>query len=103
MNTAGELDRYAYRRMSHLREKLLRLTELRYEAYPLLMESMGVGENLDIGDSISRIVKCHLLSEVALDKLLELALEPNGEAVLSARLGYAQKLNIASRFVLAED
>lgn len=89
--------------MNSFREKLLGLTKLRYETLPLLMKSMRVGENLNIGDSISRILKCHLLSEVVLDKLIEYAFEPNGDAILSAKLSYSQKLDIASRTMLVED
>ena len=89
--------------MSQLKDKLLQLTKLRYETLPLLLETMRVDSNLNVGDPVSRILKCHLLSEAILDKLLELALEPNGDAVLSARLSYNQKLNIASRLVLVKD
>lgn len=89
--------------MSQLKDRLLRLTALRYESLPLLLENMQPDESLRIGDPVSRILKCHLLSEVVLDRLLEIALEPNGEAVLSARLSYNQKLSIASRSVLTKD
>lgn len=89
--------------MSQLRDKLLKLTKLRYETMPLLTQTMQVDQNLNVGDPVLRILKCHLLSEAVLDKLLDLALEPNGEAVLAARLTYNQKLNIASNSVLAED
>lgn len=89
--------------MSELKDKLLRLTALRYQTMPLLITSMKPDENLHIGDEVSRILKCHLLSEVVLDKLLELAFEPNGEALHSARLTYNQKLDIASRSKLTED
>ena len=89
--------------MDQLKDRLLRLTELRYKTLPLLLENMQPDESLRIGDPVSRILKCHLLSEAVLDRLLELALEPNGEAVLSARLSYNQKLAIASRSVLIKD
>jgi hypothetical protein len=89
--------------MSQFKDKLLQLTALRYKTLPLLIESMKPDENLQVGDVVSRILKCHLLSEVVLDRLLELALEPNGEAVLSARLSFNQKLDIASRTILVED
>ena len=82
-------------------ERLLELTRLRYETLPLLLESMQPDSTGGMGDPISRLVKCHLLSEVALDKLLELAFAPNGAAVLSGRLSYSQKLRIASRCELA--
>ena len=85
-----------------LKEKVLRLTKLRYETLPLLIEQMQISAKQKQGDPVSQILKCHLLSEVLLDKLLALALEPNGEAVLSAQLRYAQKLDIASRSVLTE-
>lgn len=89
--------------MSEFKDKLLRLTALRYQTMPLLMSSMKPDENLHIGDEVSRILKCHLLSEAVLDKLIELAFEPNGEALLSGRLTYSQKLEIASRSRLVED
>jgi hypothetical protein len=88
--------------MSQLKDKLLRLTALRYETLPLLFENMRPDENLRIGDPVLLILKCHLLSEAVLDKLLEFALEPNGEAVISARLNYNQKITIASRSVLTK-
>jgi hypothetical protein len=89
--------------MSEFKEKLLGLTKLRYETLPLLMENMQVGENLNIGDPISRILKCHLLSEAVMDRLIQLAFKPNGDAILSARLSYSQKLDIVSRTMLFED
>ena len=91
--------------MSQLKEKLLQLTDLRYEMLPLLLDNMKVDERTlpRAGDSVALVLKCHLLSEVVLDKLLTFVLEPNGEAVLAVRLSYTQKLNVASRCVLAED
>ena len=89
--------------MEPLKNKLLQLTTLRYKNLPTLMNSMKVNDVLDIGDPVSRILKCHLLSEVVLDELLQLALKPNGDAVLSANLSYSKKLSIASRCILAED
>jgi len=90
--------------MSQFKEKLLGLTKLRYETLPLLMQNMKVEDSLNIGgDPISRILKCHLLSEVVLDKLIQFAFEPNGDAILSARLSYVQKLDITSRAFLVED
>ena len=89
--------------MNQFKEKLMGLTKLRYETLPLLMKNMQVDENLNIGDPISRILKCHLLSEVVLDRLIQFAFEPNGDAILSARLSYGKKLDITSRVVLAED
>lgn len=89
--------------MEQLKNKLIQITALRYETLPLLLENMRPDESLRIGDPVSRILKCHLLSEAVLDRLLELALEPNGEAVLAARLSYNQKLTIASESVLAKD
>ena len=89
--------------MSQFKEKLLGLTKLRYETLPLLMKNMQVDENLNIGDPISCILKCHLLSEVVLDRLIQFACSPNGDAILSARLSYHQKLNITSKIMLVED
>ena len=89
--------------MNQFKEKLLGLTKLRYETLPLLLNNMQVDDTLNIGDPISRILKCHLLSEVVLDKLIQFAFEPNGGAILSARLSYAQKLDITSRAFLVED
>jgi hypothetical protein len=89
--------------MEVLRERVLQLTKLRYEAMPLLMDEMRVDEEAQMGDVVSRILKVHLLSEVAIDKLLQLALAPNGDAVLTAGLRYETKLTIASRCQLADD
>ena len=89
--------------MSQFKEKLLGLTKLRYKTLPLLLQNMQVDESLNIGDPISRILKCHLLSEIVLDKLIQFAFEPNGDAILSAKLTYGQKLNIASKSFLVED
>jgi hypothetical protein len=89
--------------MSEFKEKLMGLTELRYETLPRLMKIMQADEDRNIGDSISTIVKCHLLSEVVLDRLIEFAFMPNGNAILSAGLRYSQKLDIVSRTMLVED
>jgi hypothetical protein len=67
------------------------------------MKSMQVDESSDIGDPISLILKCHLLSEVVLDRLILFAFEPNGGAILSIRLSYSKKLDIVSRTTLVED
>ena len=79
------------------------LTALRYETLPLLMTNLQVDETLNVDDPISRILKCHLLSEVVLDKLINFAFEPNGDAILGARLSYSQKLDISSKTFLVED
>ncbi len=89
--------------MNQFKEKLLGLTKLRYETMPLLLKEMQLDEKLNIGDPVSRVLKCHLLSEVVLDRLIQFAFEPNGDAILSARLSYVQKLDIASRTMLFED
>lgn len=89
--------------MSEARDKLLSLTALRYEAYPLLIEQMQQTVNAKGSDSIALILRCHLLTEAVLDKLLRLCLEPNGDTVLSANLRYAQKLDIASKCIFFED
>ena len=54
-------------------------------------------------DPISRILKCHLLTEHILDSLLRHCFAPNGDAVLGIRLGYRQKLDIASKCLLVEE
>ncbi len=89
--------------MSEAKDKLLSLTSLRYQALPILLDQMQQTANAKGSDSISLILRCHLLTEVVLDKLLTLCLEPNGDAVLSANLRYAQKLDIASKCMLFED
>ena len=89
--------------MNQFKKKLLGLTKLHYEMLPQLLKNMQVDETLVIGDPISRILKCHLLSEVVLDKLIQFAYEPNGDAILSGRLSYGQKLDITSRTFLVED
>ena len=89
--------------MSEVRDKLLSLTTLRYETLPLLMEQMKLSADENTSDNVSLILRCHLLTEAVLDKLLVLCLKPNGDAVLSANLRYAQKLDIASRCFLIED
>lgn len=88
--------------MRGLQDQLLQMTKLRYEAMPLLMAAMHVDESLAIGDIVSLILKVHLLSEMAIDKLLQVALAPNGDAVLAADLRYDAKLTIASRCQLVD-
>ena len=89
--------------MGLLGERLLQLTRLRYEAMPLLMNAIRVDEAIGPGDVVARVLKVHLLSETAIDKLLQVALAPNGDAVLGAGLTYARKLRIAARCLLADD
>ena len=84
------------------KDKLLGLTKLRYETMPILAKTVQ-DENAIIKDPIPRILKCHLLTEVILDKLILYAYEPNGGAILAADLRYAKKLDIASRTMLVED
>jgi hypothetical protein len=87
--------------MSQIKEKLLKLTELRYKKYPLLLDNLV--KMSGITDPVSQILRCHLISESILDALIELVLYPNGEAVLSAKLSYSQKLQITSKSVLVND
>lgn len=87
--------------MSELRDKLLQLTKLRYEQMPLLMENMQ--SLAKANDPIVPVLKCHLLTEALLDRLIALAIEPNGEAVTAVGLTYSEKLEIASKMILAED
>ena len=89
--------------MSQIKYRLKRLTELRYKTLPILMESMQTSSNIQLGEPISLILKCHLLSEVVIDRLIQLAFEPNGDAILSANLTYSKKVDIASKTVLAND
>lgn len=87
--------------MTVLKEKLLRLTELRYRRFLLLAENMH--EMGEITSPVLQILKCHLVTEALLNDLIELAFEPNGAAVLSANLSYSNKLQIVSQAVLADD
>lgn len=87
--------------MSEIKDKLLQLTDLRYEKMPLLMENMR--QLSEAKDPIVPLLKCHLLTEALLDRLIELAIEPNGEALTAAGLTYSKKLDIASKMVLIED
>ena len=54
--------------MSQLKEKLLRLTKLRYKKLPLLMENMR--EMTEVKDPVLQILKCHLITEALLDELI---------------------------------
>ncbi|MGB7874136.1 MAG: hypothetical protein WBL25_07115, partial [Anaerolineales bacterium] len=93
--------------MSQLKEKLLQLAEIRWKTLPALTKQskflFEVGFEANAMDPVAFIVRCHLLTEVILDKLLQFVLEPNGDAVLYVDLTYKKKLDIASRCVLAED
>jgi len=93
--------------MSQLKEKLLQLTEIRWKTLPKLTEQskllFEIGFESKAMDPVAFIIRCHLLTEVVLDKLLQFVLEPNGDAVLSVDLTYSKKLDIASRCILAED
>jgi|688.fasta_scaffold08170_7 hypothetical protein len=96
--------------MSKLKEQLIELTKLRYSTWPILMQTMKVDtvhrkDDLtdDQDDHVAWILRCHLLSEVILDKLIELALQPNGNAILSLRLSYNKKLDLISKCVLSDD
>ena len=96
-------DSRGFVKMGEIKEKLLGLTKLRYETLPLLLEEVKVGDYQNISEPISRILKCHLLSEVVLDKLIQFSFKPNGDAILSARLSYSQKLDLTSRTFLFEE
>lgn len=87
--------------MNTLKEKLLRLTELRYKKLPMLMENMRIMTG--IGDPVSQLIRCHLITEALLDELIELAFYPNGSAITSADLAYAKKLQICSASFLHEE
>ena len=86
--------------MTEYRNRVLGLTELRNELLPLLLDEMRPENGFD---PMSRILKCHLLTEHVLESLLRYCLEPNGDAVLSADLTYSKKLDIASKCMLVDD
>ena len=84
--------------MSDLREKLLKLAELRYERMP------GLNQRLRSKDShLAGILQCHLFVESILEELIQLCLGTNADAVLSARLSFEQKLAIAAKLELEKD
>src|SRR5262249_20455681 len=88
------------------RDRLLQLTELRYQTLPILLNTMLTGQSRGhghVGDVVTWVLRCHLLSEAVMDRLLQIALAPNGDAVLAGNLSYPQKLNIVSRCVLIDD
>lgn len=84
--------------MSIFRERLLKLTELRFRNLPLLFDNLK-----DANDNVGIILKCHLFTEAMLEDLIRLALENHADAVLSLNLSYAQKLELAGRLRLVED
>jgi hypothetical protein len=49
---------------------------------------------------IDEILRIHLMTETIMEKLIEFGLGDNAEAVLSAKLTYAQKLSICSKLKL---
>lgn len=84
--------------MSDLREKLLKLTLLRYQRMPEL------GQRLHSNDGhLAAILQCHLFVESLLEELIRLCLGSNTDAVLSARLSFDQKLTIAAKLKLEKD
>ena len=86
--------------MTALRQKI-KITKLRYKKLPLLMANMQ--EMTKVNDPVLQILKCHLVTEALLDALIELSFEPNGEAILSAKLNYSQKVQILSKTFLVDD
>ena len=81
--------------MSDLREKLLKLTALRYQ------HVLELDQRLRCNDGhLASILQCHLFVESLLEELIRLCLESNGDAVLSARLSFDQKLTIAANLEL---
>lgn len=83
---------------SHIRSKLLRLTELRYQHFPELSRRLVADEKL-----LGAILQGHLFVESLLEELITLCLDKNSEAVLSASLSFDQKLTISSKLHLAVD
>jgi hypothetical protein len=81
-----------------LGEKLLKLTELRYQRLPELFTRLQSEEK-----SLSAILQGHLFVESLLEDLIRLCLDKNAEAVLAARLTFDQKLEISSKLRLADD
>ena len=67
--------------MSTLKDRLLSLTELRYKNLPMLMENMRIMTT--VGDPVSQLIRCHLITEALLDELIELVFYPNGFAITS--------------------
>lgn len=87
--------------MSKLKKQLLELTKRRYKKLPKLFETMR--KMMEIDDSISLIIRCHLTTESLLDELIELVFFPNGNAITSSSLSYDKKLQILSKAKLVDD
>lgn len=83
---------------THLKQKLLELTELRYRHLAQLMEMTRPQQ-----DQIGNIMRCHLFAESLLEELIRIGVGANAEAVLGVRLTFAQKLGIVSGMELSED
>ncbi len=84
--------------MSDLREKLLKLTALRYQ------RMLELDQRLRSNDGhLAAILQCHLFLESLLEELMRLCLGGNADAVLSAHLSFDQKLRIAAKLELEKN
>ena len=84
--------------MSDLRNKLLKITALRYQ------RTLELVQRLESNDGhLAGILQCHLFVESILEELIRLCLGGNADAVLSARLSFEQKLAIAAKLELVKD
>lgn len=83
---------------SSLKQKLLKLTELRYKYLPELGKRLRSEETV-----FGAILQAHLFVELLLNEVIALCLEHNAEAIFSARLSFDQRLSIASKLKLANE
>ncbi len=87
------------RKMSiSIREKLLSLTEARFEHMAL------AGRTFDASiDPLGVLLRVHLLSESILEELIRISFEEKADAVLSLGLTYKNKLDLVSKLEIDED
>ncbi len=81
-----------------LKERILQLTDLRYQRVSELMKILSTDNS-----PLSGILLCHLFVESLLEDLIRLSLGKNAEAILAAHLNFDQKLTIAAKLELDDD
>ena len=92
------LQKFEIKMSISIREKLLSLTEARFEHMAL------AGRTFDASiDPLGVLLRVHLLSESILEELIRISFEEKADAVLSLGLTYKNKLDLVSKLEIDED
>ncbi len=74
------------------------VVKLRYQHFKVAIEKLS-----QTNDSLSMLLRVHLISENILEELIKVIFEDKSDAILYLNIGYKQKLDLVRQFKLEEN